>query len=68
MAQLTFNIPDDAVNKIVVRFGWTTESGVTRAVFFKRLLADYVKGIYSQIAQEEGADAARIAAKNVDIS
>jgi hypothetical protein len=69
MAQITFNnVPDEAINKIVVRFGWTTETGMSKQAFFKRFIADYVKGVYSQIVQEEGAEAARIAAKAVDIT
>jgi hypothetical protein len=69
MAQINFqNIPDEAINKIVVRFGWTADLGVTKPAFFKRFLTDYVKGVYSQIVQEEGAEAARIAAKTIDIT
>jgi hypothetical protein len=69
MAQITFNnVPDEAINKIVVRFGWTTDLGVTKQAFFKRFIADYVKGTYAQIVQEEGAEAARIASKAIDIT
>jgi hypothetical protein len=68
MAQITFNIPDEAVNKIVIKLGWSTDLGVTKAALLKRFIADYVKGAYSQIAQEEGAEAARIAAKTIDIT
>lgn len=57
MAQITLNIPDNQITKIVNSFadyyGWTNESGLTKAQFAKLKLIDYIKDIVRQSALPE---------------
>lgn len=62
MAQLTITIPDDKVTELTDafanRFGWDSESGLTKNQFFRQVVIDYIKNQYQlQVAQEQ-ADAA----------
>ena len=50
MAQITINIPDDKLvdvrDALCEAYGWTAETGMTKAQFSKRVVADFVKSIY----------------------
>lgn len=45
--QVSINIPDAVVSRVVeamaVRYGWTTESGLTKTQFAKRVLTNLLK-------------------------
>jgi hypothetical protein len=76
MATITVNIPDDKITEvkdaICEAYGWTAESGMTKAQFAKRVVADFVKEIYRSQVGTKAAEAARLTseqvAKAVDIT
>ena len=76
MATITINIPDDKITEVrdalCDAYGYTTESGLTRAQFAKRVVADFVKEVYRAQMGTKAADAARAnaetAIKTVDIN
>lgn len=47
MAQITITIPDPVAQRVLdamaVRYGWTPESGFTKAQFAKKVLTDLLK-------------------------
>ncbi len=49
MAQITFTIPDDQLDRVVTAvsdyYGWTAALGVTRAAFVKAKLREMLVGI-----------------------
>lgn len=50
MAQIILDIPDNKVNDILdafaTQYGWNVGMGVTKAIFAKTKVIEYVKGVY----------------------
>lgn len=50
MASITITIPDAVVNDVLdafaVTYGWTADSGLTKAQFARARTADYIKNVY----------------------
>lgn len=67
MASVIIDIPDailpDLLEAFAVKYGWTAQSGLTKAQFAKRMLAEHAKSIYQNYMIDKAADAARITAK-----
>lgn len=63
MAQITIDIPNDKVNRILdafaAEFGWTADSGVTKAVFTKHQVISYVKQVTKNFEANTAAGTAR---------
>jgi hypothetical protein len=76
MATISITIPDnnlnDVIDAICDAYGWTADSGLTKAKFAKRVVADFVKEIYRSQVGTKAADSARVSAeaqaKAVDIN
>lgn len=76
MATISINIPNDKATEVLdaisEAYGWNAELGVTKPLFAKRILADFIKGVYISHAAKKVADAAQEAfinqAKNIDIN
>lgn len=77
MAQITITIPDAVAGRVVdamaARYGWTTETGLNKTQFAKRiivnLLKETVKMHESDIASRAAAQTASEAVDNqIDIS
>jgi hypothetical protein len=76
MATISITIPDNNINDVVDAlcdaYGYSAESGLTKAKFAKRVVADFVKEIYRSQVGAKAADAARVSAeaqaKAVDIN
>lgn len=69
MANLTLTIPDDKVDIVrdsfAEEFGWTSELGVTKTVFLKAQLIEYVRQV---VRNNMGNKAAGTARKSSDDS
>lgn len=63
MANITLTIPDDKVQRILdafaAEFGWTTESGVTKAQFTKAQVIEYIKQVTRNFEANVAANTAR---------
>jgi hypothetical protein len=76
MATITINIPDDKAADIrdafAVKYGWTADLGITKTAFAKKIVAEFVKGIYQSYVIDNAAEQARLSAKssisNIDIN
>lgn len=76
MATISITIPDNNLNDVIDAlcdaYGYSVQSGLTKAKFAKRVIADFVKEIYRSQVGAKAADAARVnaesLAKAVDIN
>jgi hypothetical protein len=72
MAQVIINIPDDKAadirDTIATHYGWSESLGITKAAFLKRLLADYIKAMYTEAKANEAAAQMRLNNKSLDIN
>jgi hypothetical protein len=76
MAQITITIPDDKIadvrDALCEAYGYSAESGLTKAQFAKKVVADFVKDVYRVSAGTKAAEAARLnaetAIKVIDIN
>jgi hypothetical protein len=76
MAQITINIPDDKISDVKDALcdygGYSANSGLTKAQFAKKVVADMVKDIYRSYVANNAAEQARVNAelqvKSVDIN
>jgi hypothetical protein len=76
MAQIIINIPDDKLTEVrdalCEAYNYSTDSGLTKAQFAKKIVADFVKQIYINHVAEKSADTARKTSfsttSNIDIN
>lgn len=76
MATISITIPDDKASDIrdalCSTYGWTTESGLTKTQFSKKVVAEFVKGVYQNYTIDQAAEQARqnvkVTIANVDIN
>jgi hypothetical protein len=76
MATISITIPDDKAAEVrdalCDTYGYSTESGLTKAQFSKKVVADFVKEVYRVYMGAKAAESARInaesAIKAVDIN
>lgn len=63
MANITVTIPDDKIQRIIdafaAEFGWTTESGLTKAQFTKQQVIEYIKQVTRNYEANLAASTAR---------
>jgi hypothetical protein len=68
MANINITIPDAVISEVVDafanKFGWTSETGMTKNQFAKSKVAEYIKSIYiedkDRITSKARADAAEV--------
>lgn len=67
MATITITIPDDKAadirDALCLQYGWTQASELTKTQFSKKVVADFVKGVYQNYVIDQAAEAARQTAK-----
>ena len=72
MAQITINIPDSAINDVkdafAALYGWSADSGLTKAQFAKAKVSEYVKTVLKEYKAQQAADGARQSIDTVDIN
>jgi hypothetical protein len=72
MATISITIPDGSINDVKDAFaaiyGWTAESGLTKAQFAKKKVADYTKDVLKEYKAQQAGEAARQSIDTVDIN
>lgn len=65
MAQITINIPDDKISRVTdaysLWFGWSEETGLTKAQFTKRQIIKQIKQTVKTVEGDNAANAQRVA-------
>jgi len=68
MATLTINIPDAQVAEVrdafAVRFNYNPDGPENKTQFFKRMVAEFIKGVYQDNAAQVASENARIESVN----
>lgn len=63
MAQMIINIPDvqsnRVMNAIAIKYGWTSESGMTKPVFAKDQLIQFIKRTVKDVEGDSQAQSLR---------
>lgn len=72
MATISITIPDSAINDVkdafAALYGWTAESGLTKAQFAKKKVADYTKDVLKEYKAQQAADGAKQTIDTIDIN
>jgi hypothetical protein len=67
MANIQVSVPDAVINRVLdafaTQYGWKATSGLTKAQFARRVVADFVKAVVKGYEARLAADAARVTAE-----